>query len=247
MKHPVLGDVQVRKALSMLFNRPLMIDKFEYNLSEPATGPIYVQSDYANPDIKPVPYDPQNALKVLASSGWKDSDKDGILDKTINGKKVKLSFTILEPLQDMMKYLTVFKEDASKAGVEINLKNVEWNSFIKLIDERNFDAVRLAWGGGGVDWDPKQIWHSSSIAGSGSNFISYSNKQVDSLIDQSRKIYEKDKRISILRKVHELISSDYPYIFFFNSKYSLYAHTKRVQKPKETFNYGIGQQYWTLK
>ncbi len=247
LKHPVLRDVQVRKAMSMLFNRPLMLDKFEYNLSEPATGPIYVQSDYANPDVKAVPYDPQGALKILSAAGWKDSNKDGILDKVIDGKKINLSFTILEPIQDMMKYLTVFKEDASKAGVEINLKNVEWNSFIKLIDERNFDAVRLAWGGGGVDWDPKQIWHSSSIAGSGSNFVSYSNKQVDLLIDQSRKIYEKEKRLPILKKVHELISADYPYIFFFNSKYTLYAHTKRVQKPRESFKYGVGQQYWTLK
>lgn len=41
-----------------------------------------------------------------------------------------------------MKYLTVFKEDASKAGVEVNIKNIEWNSFIKLLDERNFEAVR---------------------------------------------------------------------------------------------------------
>lgn len=246
-KHPILKDVEVRKALSMLFNRPLMLDKFEYNLSEAATGPVYVQSDYANPDVKAVPYDPQAALKVLTAAGWKDSDKNGILDKVINGKKTELSFTILEPIQDMMKYLTVFKEDASKAGVEINIKNVEWNSFIKLIDERNFDAVRLAWAGGGVDWDPKQIWHSSSIAGTGSNFISYTNKQVDQLIDQSRKIYEKDKRVPILKKVHELISADYPYIFFFNSKYSLYAHTKRVQKMKDSYTYGIGQKFWTLK
>ncbi len=247
LKHPILKDLQVRKALSMLFNRPLMEDKFEYSLSEPATGPIYVQSDYANPSIKPVPYDPQGALKILSTAGWIDSDKNGTLDKVINGKKVDLSFTILEPTQEMMKYLTVFKEDASKAGVEINIKNVEWNSFIKLLDERNFDAVRLAWGGGGVEWDPKQIWHTSSISGAGSNFVSYSNKEVDQLIDQSRKIYEKENRIPILRRIHEIISNDYPYIFFFNMKYTLYAHTKRVEKPKDTFQYGIGQQYWKLK
>lgn len=246
LKHPVLKDVQVRKALTMLFNRPLMQDKFEYNLSEPATGPIYVQSDYANHDIKPVSYDPSGAVKLLNAAGWKDSDKNGILDKTIGGKKTELSFTIIEPTQEMMKYLTVFKEDASKAGVEINIKNVEWNSFVKLLDERNFDAVRLAWGGGSVEIDLKQIWHSSSMVG-GSNFVGYSNKEVDRLIDESRKIYEKDKRKVLLQKAHQIIAEDYPYIFFFNGKYSLYAHTKRVQKPKDTFVYGIGQQYWIVK
>jgi ABC-type transport system substrate-binding protein len=247
MKHPVLKDREVRKALSMLFNRPLMQDKFEYNLSEPATGPIYTQSDYANPNVKPINYDPKEAMKILTAAGWSDSDKDGFLDKVIDNKKTRLSLTILEPSQEMMKYLTIFKEDASKAGVEINIKNVEWNSFIKLIDERNFDAVRLAWSGGGVDWDPKQVWHSNSITGTGSNFISYSNKEVDRLIDESRKIYDKDKRIPMLRRVHGIVADDYPYIFFFNAKYSLYAHTKRIIKPKDTFKYGIGQQYWKIQ
>lgn len=247
MKHPVLKDREVRKALSMLFNRPLMLDKFEFNLSEYASGPIYVQSDYASPNVKPIEFKPNDALKVLNQAGWKDTDKDGILDRVINGKKTKLSFTIIDPSVDIMKYLTIFKEDASKVGVEVNIKNIEWNSFVKLLEERNFEAVRLAWGGGGVEWDPKQIWHSSSIAGAGSNFISYTNPEVDKLIDQSRKLYEREQRIPLLRRVHELISADYPYIWWFNSKYTLYGHTKKIQKPKDTFTYGIGQQYWTIK
>jgi ABC-type transport system substrate-binding protein len=132
-------------------------------------------------------------------------------------------------------------------GVDINIKNIEWNSFVKLLDEKNFEAVRLAWGGGGVDWDPKQIWHSDSIEGASSNFISYSNPEVDRLIDQARKLYDREDRIPLLRRVHKLISDDYPYIFWFNPQYSLYGHSKRVIKPKDTFKYGIGQQYWKVK
>src|SRR5690606_23820820 len=75
-KHPILKDKEVRKALAMLFNRPLMLNKFEYDLSEYATGPIYVQSDYASKKVKPIEFDPNEALKVLRLAGWKDSDKD---------------------------------------------------------------------------------------------------------------------------------------------------------------------------
>ncbi len=246
-KHPILKDREVRKALYMLFNRPLMEDKFEYNLSEMATGPIYIQSDYANKNVKSVAYDQKGALDVLAKAGWKDSDKDGLLDKVIDGKKTPLSITIMDPSPDMVRYLTIFKQDAIQAGVEINIKSIEWNSFVKLLDEKKFEAVRMAWGGGGVDWDPKQIWHSSSIANSGSNFISFSNPEVDKLIDQARKLYTKEERIPLLHKVHELISAEYPYVFFFNNKYTLYAHTKRVWKPKDTFNYGVGQMYWKIQ
>lgn len=245
-KNPILKDKKVRKALYMLVNRPFMLDKFEYSMSDYATGPTYVQSDYASKKVEPVPYDPGEALKLLREAGWADTNSDGILDKVIDGNRRNFSITILEPNQDFMKYLTVFKEDASKVGVEINIKNIEWNSFVKLLDEKNFDAVRLAWGGGGVDWDPKQIWHSASSKGTGSNFISYSNPQVDKLIDSARKVYDKDKRAKLLHDVYELIAADHPYVFFFNNKYTLYGTTKRIQRPKDTFTYGVGQEFWTI-
>lgn len=245
-QNPILKDREVRKALTMLVNRPFMLEKFEYNLSQFATGPIYVQSDYASKKVKPVAYDPAEALKILQAAGWSDSDKNGILDKVINGKKTELSITILEPSPDFVRYLTVYKEDASKVGVNINIKNVDWNTFVKLLDERNFEAVRLAWVGGSVDMDPKQIWHTESSKGAGSNFISYSNPKVDRLIDQARKLYEKEQRIPLMQQIHETIAADYPYVFFFNSQYSLYGHTKRVQKPKDTFAYGVGTEYWTI-
>lgn len=245
-QHPILKDKKVRQALYMLVNRPFMLEKFEYGMSDYATGPTYVQSDYASKKVEPVPYDPAAALKFLREAGWSDSNKDGILDKVIDGKRRNLSITILEPSQDFMKYLTVFKEDASKVGVEINIKNIEWNSFVKLLDEKNFDAVRLAWTGGTVDWDPKQIWHTASSKGTGSNFISYSNPKVDKLIDEARKVYDKDKRAKLLHDVYEMIAEDYPYVFFFNNKYTLYGTTKRIQRPVDTHAYGVGQEFWTI-
>ena len=134
----------------------------------------------------------------------------GILDKVIDGKKTKLSITILEPNKEFVKYLTMYKEDAKKAGVEINVKLIEWNAFLKLLDERKFQAVRLGWGAGSVDWDPKQIWHSESQKG-GSNFIGYKNPEVDKLIDEARTILDFEKRQKVLRKVFKLIADDVPY------------------------------------
>ncbi|TNE95459.1 MAG: peptide ABC transporter substrate-binding protein [Deltaproteobacteria bacterium] len=237
---------EIRRAMAHLFNRELMIEKFLFNMSMPATGPLYQQSDYADHSVKPIPFDPKKALEILRKQGWKDTDGDQILDKMIDGKKVSFSFTILEPLQDFMKYLTIFKEDAKKAGIDVKLKFVEWNTFIKLLDERKFEAVRLAWGAGAVDWDPKQIWHSDSIANGGSNFISYKNPKVDKYIDEARMTLDKKARVKVLNKAFKEIADDAPYVFLFNSKFSLYGHTKRLKRVKDTYNYGIGTGYWWL-
>jgi peptide/nickel transport system substrate-binding protein/microcin C transport system substrate-binding protein len=246
LKHPALKDKKVRRALAMLYNKDLAMEKFEFNLSASADGPIEPTSDFHSPNLSPIKFDPKGALQILKEAGWSDTDKDGVLDKLIDGKKVSLSITILEPLADYVKYLTIYKEEASKVGVNIDIKQVEWNSFVKLLDERKFDALRLAWGPGAGDPDMKQIWHSASIDG-GSNFVGYSNKEVDRLIDESRKTHDRKKRIQMLQKISEIIASEDPYLFLFAGKTTLYAHSARLQKEKETLQYGIGLEFWTLK
>lgn len=246
LTNPMFASKKTREAMVHLFNRRGMIKKFLYDLSLPATGPLYQQSEYADPGVKPFEYDPKLALKLLKEDGWKVEAGERFLSKTVGGKKINLSFTIIEPDPEFVKYLTIFKEDAKQAGVDVNVKVVEWNSFIKLLDERKFEAVRLAWGGGDLDWDPKQVWHSSSIANSGSNFVSYNNPKVDQLIDESRLIMDKTVRIKKLREVFKTIAEDVPYIFLFNGKFSYYAHTKHIGKEKDTYVYGIGTDYWWM-
>jgi peptide/nickel transport system substrate-binding protein/microcin C transport system substrate-binding protein len=241
LKDPILKDKVVRKAMYHLLNRKLMIEKFEFNMSTPAVGPIYPNSPYASKGIKPVQFNPKKALEMLKSRGWKDTNRDGILDK--NGKK--LSITLLEP-GSYSRYLTIFKEDAKKAGVEINIKKIEWNSFLKLVtQEKNFEMCRLCWSAS-VDWDPLQIWHTKSIEG-GSNFISYSNKKVDDLIDKARLVFERSERIKLLSKVEKQIIEDVPYLFISYKDTTLYGHTKRILKEKDTYEYGIGTNFWKFK
>lgn len=235
---------EVRIALTHLMNRKLMNEKFKSNKSLLATGPWYPQSMYADPSVKPIPFSPKKAQVLLRNQGWVDSDKNGVLDKKIKSKRRDFSFTLLFSNKDTEKYLTVYKEDLKKAGILMKLQYVEWNSFLKSLDSKKFDAVALGWGGGSVHNDPKQIWHSSSARKGGSNFIGYKNAEVDKLIDEGRTIIDNKKRKEYWKKVFKLIANDAPYIFMFVRKFDHYAVTKKIQMPKETYQYGIGMQYW---
>jgi peptide/nickel transport system substrate-binding protein/microcin C transport system substrate-binding protein len=246
LTNPMFASVKTRTAMAHLFDRRTLIKKLLYDLSVPATGPLYQQSEYADPSVKPLEYDPKLALKLLKEDGWKQEPGEVLLSKMINGKKTNLSFTILEPSPEFIKYLTTFQENAKQAGVEVNIKGIEWNAFIKLLDERKFEAVRLAWGGGDLEWDPKQVWHSESIAGGGSNFVSYKNPKVDKLIDESRLTMNEKERVKKLRQVYKMIADDVPYIFLFNGKFSYYAHGAKIKKEKDTYTFGVGSDYWWM-
>ncbi len=247
LQNPLFKERETRRALAHLLNREELNKKFLFDMSLPATGPWYQQSDYADPIVKPIPFDPKKAGELLSQVGWADHDKDGILDRTRDGKSEKLSFTLLYASKDTEKYLTIYQEDLKKAGIQLQLKIVEWNAFLKVLDEKNFEAVTLGWGGGTVDHDPKQIWHSSSSAAGGSNFISYKNPEVDRLIEDGRKELDRAQRIKIFRKIYRTIADDAPYLFFFNSKFNLYALNSRIGQERPTYNYTVGSSYWWLK
>lgn len=246
-KKKMFQDRKVRRALAHLMNREEMIKKFRFGMSLPATGPWYQQSPYADPTVKAINFDPKRAHQLLTEAGWKDSDKDGLLDKVIDGKKTPFRFSMIYGSRDAEKYYTIYKEDLKKAGIDMVLQNVEWNSLVKALDEQNFEAVSLAWGGGDVDLDPKQIWHSENAKKGGSNFISYSNKEVDKLIDEGRQTLDKNDRIKVFQKVYRLIADDAPYAFMFNDQFSFYAVSARLGRPKDTFTYATGYYYWWVK
>ncbi|MCB0361172.1 MAG: peptide ABC transporter substrate-binding protein [Bdellovibrionales bacterium] len=245
--NPLFKEKEVRTALAHLMNRQLMIDKFRFGLSLPATGPWYQQSPYADPDVKPIMFDREKASILLSQRGWKDEDKDGILEKTIDGKLVPFRFTLMMASRDAEKYMTIYKEDLRKSGIHMEIKIVEWNGFVKALDERKFDAVSLGWSAGSVDNDPKQIWHSESSQSGGSNFISYNNPKVDKLIDEGRQELDREKRITIYKKIYRQIAEDAPYAFLFNNKSFLYAHSSKMQMEKPVYNYDIGVETWWIE
>ncbi len=244
LRKDLFKNRDVRLALYQLLNREEMNQKFRYGLSVPATGPICVQSDLADPSVKPVKYDPKSAIDLLKKAGWTDSDKDGNLHRVVAGKKENFSFTLYYANKDTEKYWVLYQADLKKVGIEMKLQLLEWNALLKDIDESNFDAIAMSWGNGSVDYDLKQIWHSDSANKGGSNFIGYKNPEVDKLIDQARAEMDRTKRIPIARAAYKKIAEDYPYAFLFNDKFVMYAHSAKVAMLKPTYKYGVGNDYW---
>lgn len=239
-------DKNVRIALAHLMNREEMNKKFRYGMSDLATGAVYLKSEYS-PGNKAIDFSPKKAQELLTKAGWKDANKDGVLEKSIGGKEMPFRFTLIHANKDNEKYWTLYREDLKKAGIDMEIKFLEWNSFLKLLDEGNFDAVSLGWGGGSVDPDPKQIWHSSSAVAGGSNFIGYKNPEVDKLIDVARQEPNRAKRVKLLQDVYKKIADDAPYAFMFNDKFDFYAASAKVGTPAPTFKYEIGLDYWWMK
>ena len=245
-KDPMLKDKNVRWAMTHLVNLKLWIKKFDFDLSEPAIGPISPKIDDHDPALGPVEFSLDKARTRLAAAGWSKAGKDGFLEK--DGKRFEVTIIYAAQAKEVWEpKLTEFKNTAAKVGVLINLKALEWTSMTKLLDEHKFQGIAMAWGAGSVEPDFKQIWHSASADGGGSNHISYVSPEADKLIDEHRATLDRAKRIELARKFERLVYDDQPYTFLTASKFVLYAHQNYVKKERDTFNYTVGTEFWKMQ
>jgi peptide/nickel transport system substrate-binding protein len=212
LKNPLFQDKRVRQALTYAINREEIVQYVLYGLGEVATGPFPNHLWYANPNVKPFPYDPQKARQLLAEAGWKDTDGDGILDK--DGKPFQFRL-ITNSGNEIRKDVGVLvQRQLREVGIDVKFELYEWSVFLKnFINAKAFDACILGWGLS-PDPDDYQIWHSSQIE-KGFNFVSYKNPEVDLLWEEGRREYDVEKRKQIYWRIHELMAEDQPYTFLY--------------------------------
>ena len=63
-------------------------------------------------------------MEILKSAGWNDLDNNGVLEKTINGRKKELSWTIIYARAEGEKYLTLYQEDLKQAGIKLKSQSL---------------------------------------------------------------------------------------------------------------------------
>lgn len=221
---PFFNSKKVRQALTMAIDRRRIVEQNLNGLAVEIHGTFFVNSPSNNPNLKPLPFDPQEAKKLLEEEGWYDSDGDGILDKEIDGKRVPFSFAITYYVKNpVTKSVVEYVSTALKEiGIDCQLNGVDIADLTSKIDDKSFDAYYLAWTLGTPPDDPRQLWHSSGarIKGS-SNTVGFMNKEADKIIDALDYEYNPEKRIALYHKFDAIIHEEQPYTFLYTPKIML--------------------------
>lgn len=229
IKHPRLfTDKRVRKALALLI--PAEQISMLSNGTEKQTrmaGPVFTSSDEFNTALKPVPFDPEKAKQLLAEAGWKDSDKDGLLDKVIDGKKTPFRFTITYMNTPAWKdIILIIAESYQAAGILMEMKPMELNLVFQKAAEHDFDMLASGTITDFSRLDFAQMWHTDSWHANGANFSGFGTSYTDALIDSSNTATEIDERIYYSRKLQEIIYDEQPVIFLHQGKRYAVIHKR---------------------
>ncbi len=227
MRRELFKDKRVRQALGMAVDADKIIRYVMYDQAERITGPFVKQTDYYDQSIQPLPYDPEEALKLLNEAGWK-KNSDGWLEK--DGRRFEFTL-ITNGGNDLRKSILTIAQDAwKKIGIDVKTDIVEWSVFLgKHVNTGNFDALILGWSMG-IDPDLYQIWHSSQTNPQQLNFVGFRDEEADKLIVKIRQEYDYDKQVEYSHKLHRIIAEEQPYTFLYVGKWTAVLDKKIVTR-----------------
>ena len=219
-RRPLFTDAKVRRAMSHAFPKERLIQDVFMGLGEPILSDVHPDNEAYNRTLQPYAFDLARAKALLAEAGWTDSDGDGLLNRTVEGKKLSFRFEVRyyanSPEWDNA--LSIYRDTLRQIGIELTPKPAEWKELLRVYEDRDFDAVVGTWG---MSWDQDiyQLWHSSQIdIPNGSNLCAFANARVDALAIELRESFEPAVRKRILDEFQQIIHDEQPYTFFMSPK-----------------------------
>ena len=203
-KNPLM-DLRVRKAISKAINRDAIVARVMEGVAIPAGQLLPPGFFGTSENLKPEPYDPEGAKKLLAEAGYPDGfgmTIHGPNDRYINDAK------IAQAIGQML----------TRIGIETKVETMPKSVYFRSASRGGPDGtpkysfILVGWGSGtGEASSPlKSLIHTKDAdRGFGaSNRGRYSNPEADKLIEEALATVDDPKRAALLAKATEIAIND---------------------------------------
>jgi peptide/nickel transport system substrate-binding protein len=224
-RSPLFADARVRRAMTMLLDRPSIVRGLYRGSARIISGPWAPDSPAYDPAVTPLPFDPRAAAELLDQAGWRDTNGNGTRDRA--GRELEFDLLASAGSTAGRQLDEVFAAELARAGIRARVRPLEWAAFIERIDAGDYEAASLAWAASDGNPDPYPYWHSSQFPPKGVNVASFANAAADRLMDEARSELDPAKRREIYHRLHRIFRDEAPVVFVVNASQK-YAFRRRV-------------------
>lgn len=242
IKNKALSFNGVRTALAHMINKAEYIEKVYYGLAKESKTPIpSSQQTLINKNLKTIEFSVDSAKMILTRLGWTDSNKNGILDNSIDGELVELDFTYLFNSNDEKRksFGLILQKRTKQIGIKINLQAAEWSNYLEQVRNGGFDIFYGSKGMAPIPPDFFPSFHSTAANG-GRNYSKYVSSLSDSLIEAIRNSNNAEERIEYFKAFQEQLNNDLP-IYVLLEPMETFVYSNKL-KPIRTSS--IRPNYW---
>ncbi|EBF3226666.1 oligopeptide ABC transporter substrate-binding protein OppA [Salmonella enterica subsp. enterica serovar Derby] len=205
------NDVRVRTALKLALDRDIIVNKVKNQGDLPAysyTPPYTDGAKLVEPEWFKWSQQKRNeeAKKLLAEAGF-TADKP-------------LTFDLLYNTSDLHKKLAIAVASIWKKnlGVNVNLENQEWKTFLDTRHQGTFDVARAGWC---ADYNEPTSFLNTMLSDSSNNTAHYKSPAFDKLIADTLKVADDTQRSELYAKAEQQLDKDsaiVPVYYYVNAR-----------------------------
>lgn len=196
--HPILADRDVRRALILALDRPLLVRAVLGPYGEVPYGPASSTLWIHHGAPSPARQDQSTARRLLAGRGWVDRDQDGVRENQ-SGAPLALNLLVTSSSEQRKQMALMIQQQLRQVGVKLDLIRLEPAVWVARRSAGNFD---IDFSGAIQDASPSGLASSWTCDGPG-NKGHYCDRGADSLLFRAMASPTADRRLwhDFLRRV----------------------------------------------
>jgi peptide/nickel transport system substrate-binding protein len=198
LKEGPLRDRRVRQAINYGVDKEGIIKSILEGNGGAVGGPLTPVMFGFAPDVKPYPYDPERAKRLLAEAGFAQG----------------ISLTLNSPNGRYLKDKEVNEAIAgqlSRIGIRTQVAVHEWGTYVSKWPDGLVPMYMIGWAG---TWDADGIMF--PLLRTGQRFSRWSHPDFDALIDKARRTLDQGERVKLYRQATQLAHDEAPWLFLFH-------------------------------
>ncbi len=225
-----LDDARVRKALQLSLNRQVLLDAAYSGKGQVEQG-IMPRGLYGyDPDLEEIPYDPDEAKKLLEEAGYPD------------GFDLTVSVSAASSLGEMA-LIRAAVSMWEKIGIHVQSEVLAGNVFLRQRRSGSLACYSASWS---ADYnDPDNFFYTFFGNEENTSFRSlcYPRGDIMERVSKARQIADAGERVSEYRELEKIIvQEDAAWIPLFSRSY-YYVASKRLDKIKYSWNGSVKNKY----
>ncbi len=202
VKHKPLGDIRVREAINLAFDREALTNRVRrigetpaYHIIPPGTANFPTGNEM---DFKSMPF-PQRLAKAKA-----------LMREMGYGPDHRLKLSLLSSTNPDSKRGSAAMQGMMKAiYIDLDLRAVESGTFLTTMQSHDFDLGFASWI---ADFNDASNYLDLLRTGAGENYGTYSNPAYDALLDRAQQQTDLKVRGEMLKQAERMLLDDYIWV-----------------------------------
>ncbi|WP_421200986.1 extracellular solute-binding protein [Aeromonas enteropelogenes] len=239
----LLRDLNVRLGIQYALNLDKMLTTLlrgDYQrLNSYGSG----QGDFTNTEIKARPFDPKLAREYFAKAGFSKAGPNGILQ---DDKGQPLTLTITYTTAEHAQRLTLLREEAKKAGLNLELNLMDASAGFKSMLEKKHQSAWMAWSGGRYPayWE---FFHKvNANKPQTNNIMNIDDDAISTLVEQYDKEFDFAKKAALSRQIQQRLYELASFVPAYQVPYTREGAWRWIKLPKVPATPKSELLYWPL-